>query len=238
VVLFFGHTPESYKSHHLGMHHIENNLEEDGSSTLPYQRDSFTEFLKYYFRFLLRGVADLFIYLLARKKKKYYMPLSIGEITYFIACTGLCFVNLRATLCVFIIPLLVTRLVMMLGNWTQHAFNDPSNPSNLYTNNINCINTKYNTKCWNDGYHLIHHLKPGIHYTEHPIVFKKELPKIAAEKSFVFDGIHYLHLFYYLMTKRYDKMAFHLVNINNAFSSDEEAMHLLKERTQKIAISS
>lgn len=26
---FFGHTPETYYSHHIGMHHAENNLEDD-----------------------------------------------------------------------------------------------------------------------------------------------------------------------------------------------------------------
>ena len=40
VGLFFGQTPETYASHHLGMHHRENNLEDDLSSTMHYQRDS------------------------------------------------------------------------------------------------------------------------------------------------------------------------------------------------------
>jgi len=49
----------------------------------------------------------------------------------------------------------------------------------------------------------------------------------------VFEGIHYLHLFYFLMTKRYDKIADNLVNINNEFSSKEEAISILKQRTAK-----
>ena len=96
------------------------------------------------------------------------------------------------------------------------------------------INTKYNHKCWNDGYHLMHHLKPGAHYTEMPKMFMKEKDKIAEQKSFVFADIHYLHLFFYLMTRRYDKMADNLVNVNGAFSSREEAIALLQNRTQKL----
>ena len=39
------------------------------------------------------------------------------------------------------------------------------------------------------------------------------------------------------MTKRYDKLADNLVNINgNMFQSKEEAIALMKERTKKIAI--
>jgi hypothetical protein len=34
VCPFFGHTPETYFAHHMGMHHVENNMEDDASSTL------------------------------------------------------------------------------------------------------------------------------------------------------------------------------------------------------------
>ena len=39
IAPFFGHSPETYYTHHIGMHHAENNLEDDESSTMPYQRD-------------------------------------------------------------------------------------------------------------------------------------------------------------------------------------------------------
>ena len=35
------------------------------------------------------------------------------------------------------------------------------------------------------------------------------------------------------MTKRYDKMAQNLVNLNNVYSSDNEAINELKKRTRK-----
>jgi fatty acid desaturase len=170
-----------------------------------------------------------------RKKKKYYMRLSAGEISFYLFCVLMCFVNLKAGLFVLIIPFILSRLVMMLGNWTQHAFVDPVDPENMYKNCYTCINTSYNTKCWNDGYHLMHHLRPGAHYTEMPVLFVKEKEKLSQEKSLVFDDIHYLHLFYFLMTKRYDKMADNLVNINNSFSSREEAISVLKQRTAKFS---
>ena len=147
----------------------------------------------------------------------------------------MCFVNLKATLVVFVIPLLFARLVMMLGNWTQHSFIDPDKPENLFTSSINCINTVYNKKCWNDGYHIVHHLRPGMHYTDMPGEFLIRKDEFAANKAIVFDGIHYLHIFKWLLLKRYDKLADNLVNINgNMFQSKEEAIALLKERTKKI----
>jgi fatty acid desaturase len=233
VCPFFGHTPETYFVHHVGMHHEENNMDDDTSSTLAYQRDSVFDFIKYYLNFIFLGFKETFMYLFNKKKKKYYMRLTYGEGAFFALCAGMCFVNLQAAMWVLIIPFLLSRLVMMLGNWTQHAFVDPNDPENMYRNCYTCINTSYNKKCWNDGYHLMHHLRPGAHYTEMPTLFVKEKDALAKEKSLVFEGIHYLHLFYFLMTKRYDKIADNLVNINNSFSSREEAINILKQRTAK-----
>jgi len=174
------------------------------------------------------------MYLFTRKKNKYYVPLSAGQIILYLIVAALCFVNFNATLWIFIIPLVFSRLVMMLGNWTQHAFVDPNEPDNAFKSTFNCINTKYNHKCWNDGYHLMHHLKPGAHYTEMPLMFIKAKDKIAEQQSLVFDGVHYLHLFLYLMTRNYNKMADNLVNINNTFASREEAIEVMKERTRRL----
>jgi fatty acid desaturase len=231
---FFGHAPEGYFSHHVGMHHVENNMPDDTSSTMGYQRDSLRHFLLYFFEFLFRGVKNTILYLYRRRRKKLYVRLTLGEYVYILFCIAMCFVNLKATLVIFIVPLLFARLVMMLGNWTQHSFIDRQDPENLYTSSINCINTKYNSICWNDGYHIIHHLRPGMHYTDMPGEFLKQKDLFAKNKALVFDGIHYLHIFFFLLTKRYDKLAENLVNINNTFSSTEEAIRLMKDRTMKI----
>src|ERR1700722_17309843 len=50
---FFGETPETYYAHHIGMHHAENNLKADLSSTMRYRRDSKRAFLHYYGSFML-----------------------------------------------------------------------------------------------------------------------------------------------------------------------------------------
>jgi fatty acid desaturase len=238
VCPFFGHTPETYFVHHMAMHHVENNMPDDASSTLAYKRDSLGGFIKYVARFLFLGFKDTFMYLFNRKRKKLYMRLSYGEISFYLFCVGMSFVNFQATLWIFIIPFVFARIVMMLGNWAQHSFIDKSDPENNFTSAINCINTKYNHTCWNDGYHTVHHLRPALHYTEIPGEFLKLKDQFSEKKSLIFSDIHYLHIFIYLMTKRYDKLASHLVNINgNTFSNEAEAIVLMKERTKKIILS-
>jgi hypothetical protein len=74
-----------------------------------------------------------------------------------------------------------------------------------------------------------------MHYTEMPGEFLKRKDEFAANKAIVFDGIHYLNIFTWLLTNRYDKLADNLVNINGSiFQSREQAIALMKERTRKI----
>ena len=79
-----------------------------------------------------------------------------GEFLFIVMCIGLCFINWPATLAVFILPFFTFRIIAMTGNWAQHSFIDPADPGNAYRNSVTCINTKYNVKCWNDGYHISH----------------------------------------------------------------------------------
>jgi fatty acid desaturase len=232
VAPFFGHSPETYYTHHIGMHHAENNLEEDESSTMPYQRDSIAGFLAYFGSFLFTGIYHLAAYFFRKKRKRLLYRSVRGELLFMSFCVVMSFV--KATLWVFIVPFFLYRLVAMMGNWAQHAFIDPNDPGNDYKNSITCINTKYNVKCWNDGYHISHHEKQTMHWTEHPVYFQKTLDKYVANDAIVFDGIHFLHVFIYLMGKRYDLLAKHFVDIKNRFSSDEEIIAFLKTRTQKI----
>lgn len=224
---FFGQTPETYFSHHIGMHHAENNLEDDDSSTMKYRRDSFIDFLKYFFTFLFLGLIGMSKYFVRKNRKKLLYRSLIGEMSFFIMCAGLMVVDWKATIVVFVLPFLIFRFIAMLGNWTQHAFIDPLDPGNEYKNSITCINTKYNHKCWNDGYHISHHEKPAMHWSEHPTYFLQTLNKYKENNSVVFSNIHFLHVFLYLMFNKYDLLAKNYVNISGHFRTDlEVAQHL------------
>ena len=231
----FGLTPETYFTHHMGMHHPENNMPDDESSTMFYQRDSALSFLRYLADFLVVGLPHLAAYLHRTRKRTLYRQLLRGEVTYVVALVALAFLNLPATLAVFVVPVLVTRSVMMLGNWSQHAFIDANTPDNCYTNSVTCINTAYNHKCWNDGYHISHHLRPALHWTDHPANFRQNVDKYAANDAIVFDGIHYLHIFAFLMLKRYDLLAKNFVNLGGRYSSDADVVALLRARTRRFA---
>lgn len=232
----FGQTPETYYSHHIGMHHAENNMPEDESSTMKFQRDSMRGFLHYLGVFFFAGVYNLATYFVRKNRKRLLYRSVRGEFLFIAMCVGLSFVNWPATLVVFILPFVISRIIMMVGNWAQHAFIDAGDPSNHYKNSITCINTKYNHKCWNDGYHISHHIKPNMHWTEHPVYFRQTLQEYVDNEAIVFDGIHFLHVWLWLVTGRYDKLARHFVNIGDRFANDEEVIAFLKSRTKKIPV--
>ncbi len=231
---FMGQSPETYFSHHIGMHHPENNLEDDRSSTLQFNRDSFTGFLIYFGNFLFIGVIELIDYFRSKNRTKLLKKVIRGEFSFLLMSVLLAFISWQATLVVFLIPFIFIRFAMMSGNWAQHAFIDLENPDNNYRNSITLINTSYNKRCFNDGYHIGHHLHPGMHWTDMPDNFLDNKDKYAEEKALVFEGIDFQVIWLWLMLKRYDWLADRIININNTFRSKNEIINILKKRTQRL----
>jgi hypothetical protein len=67
-----------------------------------------------------------------------------------------------------------------------------------------------------------------------PSTYSKNLDEYAANRALVFEGIEFLGVWIYLMRKKYEKLASHVVNINGMFASEDEVVSLLKNRTAKI----
>ncbi len=229
---FFGESPETYFAHHVGMHHPENNLEDDLSSTLPYRRDSLVDFLRYFSSFFFGGIVALMRYFSQRGRRALMFRCLIGEVFFLVGVVALAFLSWRATLVVFALPFVVTRFAMMAGNWGQHAFIDPASPENNYRNSITCINSDYNRRCFNDGYHIGHHLKSTRHWTEMPDEFSSNVEKYAAEGAIVFEGIDFFGVWLSLMLRRYDWLARRFVALGETRPSNDEIVALLRSRTE------
>ena len=233
---FFGETPETYFVHHMGMHHPENNLADDLSSTLPYQRDRFSHWLHYFGRFFFGTVFELARYHYQRGNLKMVRRMLIGELGFWVFVAGLSLVNWQATLVVFVLPVVLVRILMMCGNWGQHAFVDASEPENPYKNSITCINTRYNRRCFNDGYHIHHHVKPRAHWSELPVEFEANREKYGSEDAIVFDGIDFFQVWLFLMLRRYRALARRFVRLPGAPErSEDEVIEFLQSRLRPVA---
>ncbi len=232
--IFFGHTPRSYFSHHIGMHHVEGGLDPDKSCTHHFQRDSLKDFLRYVGRFLFVGFKDLQDYLTRRKMDKLKKELVVGDRVYWIIIIALAIFNWKATLVVFLFSLLYTRFIMMAGNWGQHSLVDPDQPDNVYRNTVTCINAFYNTWCYNDGYHVSHHNHPTMHWMDHPKNFLKNKQAYIDNDAVVFHTVDFFGVWFLLVTRQYRTLASYYVHLGEQQRSVEDIVQLIKRRTESI----
>ena len=232
---FFGQSPETYFSHHMGMHHVEGNLPGDLSSTMKYQRDNVLHWLRYFLRFFFFAIVELSLYHLRKHRMKLFRNTVVGELTFLGGCALGLTLRPIPTLVVFVIPWFVIRFLMMAGNWGQHAFVDPLEPNNDFKSSITCINTRYNRRCFNDGYHIIHHLKPAMHYTEMDKEFDNHRERYGAQDAIVFSGIDFFGVWLLLMLHRHRALARAFVQLPGAPQrSEDEVVELLRRRLAPI----
>ncbi len=236
VMSFFLGIPTCYREHHLGMHHAEDNMQKDLSSTLPYRRDSFLHFLAYFFRFFFLGIFEVTGYLTQAKKKKMARRLVVGEVVHFGVIAGMMAIDLRFGLAAFLAPFLTCKLLMMAGNWGQHAFINTDRKNNGVANAVTCINAGYNTRCFNDGYHIGHHLRANRHWTELPGDFEKSIDQYVREGAIVFAGIDFFLVSVLLWTGSWKTLARCYVRLDGKERSDEDVIAMLKARVQPVRV--
>ena len=226
----FGSTPDSYFVHHIGMHHREENLEGDVSSTLRYRRDSRQDFLLYYFRFFF-SAPKLYRYFVEKGRDRLARRTLVGEALYFSVTAIAIAWNVRAALVVLVLPLIAMRTLLIIGNWGEHAFLDPDEPENRFKSSTNQIGIDENARAFNVGYHIGHHLQPRLHFQEMPSKFDRELDRYARNDALVFQGMNYVGLWWRLMTRNFEALADAWVPLAGApTQTREQALRLMSRR--------
>ncbi|KJZ75874.1 hypothetical protein HIM_04698 [Hirsutella minnesotensis 3608] len=232
-----GHTWNSYFYHHVKHHHVENNGPDDLSSTLRYQRDSVGDFLRYVGRFYFFVWLDLPLYFLRKKRPGMAARAAGGEyLTFaFYATMGMRF-GWKPTIFVYIIPLLLMRVGLMIGNWGQHAFVDADDPDSDFRSSITLIDVASNRFCFNDGYHTSHHLNPLRHWRDHPISLLQQKHTYASEGALVFHDIDFLMITFRLLQKNYRRLAECMVPLGSQIDlTMDERIALLKTLTRRFS---
>lgn len=233
VMSFFFGIPTGYAQHHLGMHHVEDNLPEDLSSTMRYRRDSFLHFLVYFGRFFFFVLAELSSYLLRKRRTRMARRAFFGEFLH-LTLVGLALaLDVPFGLIAFAIPTFLVRFLMMVGNWGQHAFLNTARPNDGLSNSITCINAGYNHRAFNDGYHIGHHLKASRHWTEMPKDLLDNRAKYAAAGAIVFEGIDFFLVSILLWTGQWRFLARRYVRLDGP-RSDDEVIALLRSRVEPV----
>lgn len=233
---FFGQTPGTFYIHHMAMHHVDDNLPGDLSSTMPYQRDDVLHFLRYYLRFACLIPFELSAYLRRTGNTALVWRLLAGELCYFVLVSAAAMWNLPATIVVFMLPFTFVRLMMMVGNWVQHAFIDPDRPDDPYRSSINTIDPRYNARVFNAGFHIFHHVKKGTHYSELATEFAHNRERYGQADVVCFDGIDLPGIWLLLVTRQHRRLARHFVHLPGAPArTEDEVIAMLRRRLEPIS---
>ncbi|KAG6032391.1 hypothetical protein E4U40_006297 [Claviceps sp. LM458 group G5] len=232
-----GHTWNTYYYHHVKHHHVEGNGPDDLSSTIRFQRDSVPDFLCYVGRFYFLIWFDLPRYFFRKNRPRMALKMICSELAnyafYYLVSR---IAGIKATFFVYIIPLLIMRMGLMVGNWGQHAFVDQNEPDSDFRSSVTLVDVASNRFCFNDGYHTSHHLNPLRHWRDHPISFMEQKHTYAKEGALVFHNIDYLMITFRLLAKDYDHLAKCLVPIGDQIKlTMDERVQLLKKSTRKFS---
>jgi fatty acid desaturase len=230
---FFLGIPTGYTEHHMGMHHVEDNMPDDLSSTMKYRRDSFLHFLRYLGNFLFFIQPRLTRYLTKHQRSLMAQRVIVGELAHGALIAGSLALNWRFGLVAFVVPAVVVRFMMMVGNWGQHAFVNPERENNGMTNAIACINSGYNKRAFNDGYHIGHHLKANRHWTELPQDLVDNWEAYARQDGLVFEGIDFFQISLLLWMGKWRTLAKCVVRLNGE-RTDDEVITMLQSRVQPV----
>ncbi|PLN75341.1 hypothetical protein BDW42DRAFT_180881 [Aspergillus taichungensis] len=230
-----GHTWNSYYYHHVKHHHVEGNGPSDLSSTVRYQRDDLSHFLCYVGRFFFFVWFELPLYFIRKGHLVQGLKAGFWELGNYYAYYALyTYASARATVFVFILPVLLLRVGLMVGNWGQHALVDEIDPNSDFRSSVTLIDVPSNRFCFNDGYHTSHHLNPRRHWRDHPVSFLKQKDRYANEHALVFRNIDYIMITYKLLTKDYMHLAKCLVPMGDQISMTmEERAAMLQSKTKR-----
>jgi len=134
-----GHTWNSYYYHHVKHHHVEGNGPEDLSTTIRLQRDELSDFLMYVARFVTMAWIELPLYFLRKGKPTLAFKSALGEWSSCVCIYALARTNFYPTLFTLLIPLLLMRIGLMVGNFGQHALVDDVDPVSDFRSSITLI---------------------------------------------------------------------------------------------------
>jgi fatty acid desaturase len=225
---FYGNAPELGRTAHVCLHHRENSGPDDTRHNMGYDRTSRIDFLWYLSDniWTVLGLAP-YAYFKARGDEKNRRRMLWGMARYYAYFTAVFLYDWRIGIFFVLVPLLCMNFINAITAWVQHAFCDPDNPEDYFTNTVTVVDE---VNFLNEGYHLCHHHRASLHWTEMPDHFERLRDRMRTAGSLVFRDMDFLGLFLELtLFRRMDVLAEKLVPWEPM--NHQQKMALLEKRT-------
>jgi fatty acid desaturase len=168
ISLFYGHPAIGWVPTHNQVHHKLNNKPGDSSrSPKVFQRNHLLALLVYptLTSLVQTKEIDAFIRGLWKKDRTAFWMAISEYVVFFGTMIVLFVVDWRKALLFFLVPQQIALFAIQAVNYLQHIEADEDSDWNHSRNFVSPI---LNALLFNNGYHTVHHWKPGVHWSLTP----------------------------------------------------------------------
>ena len=225
---FYGNLPELGRTAHVCLHHKENAGFDDTRNTMGYDRTSRLDFLWYLSdnMWTVLGLAP-YAYFRAKGDEKNRRRMLRGMASYYAYFAAVFIYDWRIGIFYVLVPILCMNFINAITAWVQHAFCDPQRPEDFFANTVTVMD---DVNFMNEGFHLCHHHRSSLHWTEMPVHFERMSDRMKEAGSLVFRDLDFFGLFLELtLLRRMDVLAEKLVPWEPM--NHEQRLALLAKRT-------